>query len=79
MVDVEIVARYNRHGHLCAPIRFQEVITTLGNTDPRVAMRRAFFLGHRGGDPVVRLHSYQRIMANQWGIIWEIGPVQDSF
>jgi len=30
---------YNRHGHLCAPIRFQEVITTLGNTDPRVAMR----------------------------------------
>lgn len=30
---------YNRHGHLCAPIRFQEVITTLGSTDPRVAMR----------------------------------------
>ncbi len=40
MVDFEmVVARYNRHGHLCAPIRFQEVITTLGNTDPRVAMR----------------------------------------
>ena len=31
--------RYNRHGHLCAPIRFQEVITTLGTADPRVAMR----------------------------------------
>ncbi|CAJ1417861.1 unnamed protein product [Effrenium voratum] len=30
---------YNRHGHLLAPIRFQEVITTLGTTDPRVAMR----------------------------------------
>ncbi|CAE7434605.1 unnamed protein product, partial [Symbiodinium necroappetens] len=30
---------YNRHGGLLAPIRFQEVIQTLGMTDPRVAMR----------------------------------------
>ena len=51
--------RYNRHGHLCAPIRFQEVITTLGSTDPRVAMRP----GHAGTgswetEGCFRYHSY---------------------
>lgn len=30
---------YNRHGGLLAPIRFNEVISGLGNTDPRVALR----------------------------------------
>lgn len=39
------LCRYNRHGHLCAPIRFQEVITTLGSTDPRVAMRLGAIAG----------------------------------
>eukprot|EP00913_Durusdinium_trenchii_P010839 g10168.t1 len=42
---------YNRHGHLCAPIRFQEVITTLGSTDPRVAMRTAFATSKDGRFP----------------------------